>query len=113
MKIVEWVEEYAKANDKKVLYVLSYSRHRIVDYYEIDERPDREFADFLKKRRLPVVDLMEAHIKDYQGFTGDIEQYLERYFIGHYNPLGNFFTAFAIKDKVTEMLDPKPIPYRK
>jgi len=113
MKIVEWVEEYAKANNKKVLYVLSYSDSRIIKYHEKGERFDREFVDFLKKRRLPVVDLMEAHIKDYQGFTGDIEQYLERYFIGHYNPLGNFFTTFAIKDKVTEMLDPKPIPYRK
>ena len=27
MKIVEWVEEYAKANKKKVLFVLSYSKN--------------------------------------------------------------------------------------
>ena len=36
----------------------------------------------------------------------------KRYFIGHYNPLGNHMCAFAIKDKLVEMLEPKPIPYR-
>ena len=45
-------------------------------------------------------------------FSVPIEEYLKRYYIGHYSPLGNFFTAFAIKDKVVEMLDPKPTPYR-
>ena len=48
------------------------------------------------------------------GESVDIESYLERYFggtIAHYNPRGNFFHAFAIKDKVVEMLEPKPIPY--
>jgi hypothetical protein len=41
-----------------------------------------------------------------------IEDYLRRYYIGHYNPRGNYFQAFAIKDKLVEMLEPKPISYR-
>lgn len=36
---------------------------------------------------------------------------LARYFIGHYNPLRNHFCAFAMKDQVVEMLDPKPAAY--
>ncbi|MHC4479253.1 MAG: SGNH/GDSL hydrolase family protein [Planctomycetota bacterium] len=112
MKIVEWVEEYAKANNKKVLYVLSYSDSRIIKYSKKGERFDRKFVDLLKKRKLPVVDLLQAHIDDYQGCGGDIEKYVGRYYVGHYNPLGNLFTAFAIKDKVTQMLEPKPIPYQ-
>jgi hypothetical protein len=114
MKIVEWVEEYGKVNNKKVLYILSYSQSKIIKYREKGERFDQEFVDFMKKRKLPVVDLMEAHINDYQGSSGNFKKYMRRYYVGggHYSPLGNLFTAFAIKDKVTEMLEPKPIPYR-
>jgi hypothetical protein len=42
----------------------------------------------------------------------DIAAYLTRYFIGHYNPSGNFFCAHAVRDKVVEFPDPKPDPYR-
>jgi hypothetical protein len=31
-----------------------------------------------------------------------------RYFIGHYNPLGNCFCAFAIKGQFARMLQPPP-----
>ena len=113
MKIVEWVEEYAKANNKKVLYVLSYSNKNVRIYGKEGERFDREFVDFLKQRDLPVVDFLEAHRDDYQKWACELE-YVNRYYIGgHYNPLGNFFTAFAIKSKVVEMLNPKPIPYKR
>ena len=33
--------------------------------------------------------------------------------IGHYNPRGNHFFVYSIKDKVVEWLDPKPITYQK
>jgi hypothetical protein len=39
------------------------------------------------------------------------EDYQKQYFIGHYNPRGNHFFAYAIKDKVVEWLNPKPITY--
>jgi hypothetical protein len=31
---------------------------------------------------------------------------------GHLNPLGNHFVAYALKQKLVSMLDPKPIPYQ-
>ena len=37
--------------------------------------------------------------------------YLKRYFIGHYSPVGNHFFAYLIKDRIVEWLDPKPITY--
>ncbi|MHC4403983.1 MAG: hypothetical protein ACYTG0_30360 [Planctomycetota bacterium] len=46
-------------------------------------------------------------------FQVDVKDYLAQYYIGHYNPRGNHFCAFAIKDRLVEMLDPKPVPYRK
>jgi hypothetical protein len=35
-----------------------------------------------------------------------------RDYLGHYNPTGNQFQAFTIKDKLVAMLDPKPVAYR-
>ena len=55
---------------------------------------------------------MEAHVRDYAQFKVDVKAYLERYYIGHYNPLGNHFTAFAIKNKLVQLLDPKPMTYQ-
>ena len=37
---------------------------------------------------------------------------MKQYFIGHYNPRGNHFFAYAIKDVVIEWLDPKPVTYQ-
>jgi hypothetical protein len=31
---------------------------------------------------------------------------------GHYNPRGNHVHAYALKDTLLEVLDPKPLPYR-
>ena len=59
-----------------------------------------------------VQSLMDAHVADFAQFKMNVEEYIQRYFIGHYNPLGNFFHAFALKDALVEMLDPKPDAYR-
>ena len=112
MKIVEWTEAFAKQHGKKVLYVLSFNARNIARRIREGTRFDQPFVDFLKKKNLPFVDLMAAHVRDYAPFKVDVKTYLERYYIGHYNPLGNHFTAFAIKDKLVEMLDPKPMTYQ-
>jgi len=31
---------------------------------------------------------------------------------GHYNPRGNRFFAYALKDRTLELLNPKPLPIR-
>lgn len=115
-RIVERVEEFAALAGKKVLYVLSYNSATVAKRIREGHRFDQEFVDFLQDKRLPYIDLMEAHIVEFARFKMSITDYLERcyvqYFAGHYNPLGNFFTAFAIKDKLVEMLEPKPISYQ-
>jgi hypothetical protein len=55
---------------------------------------------------------MDSHLADYEHFKISVKDYLDRYYIGHYNPAGNLFTAFAIKDKLVEMLEPKPAAYQ-
>ena len=118
MRIVEKVEEFAALNGKKVLYVLSFYSQSIAKMVTEGYRFDQEFVDFLKMKGLQFIDLMEAHLEDFSQFSISIEDYLRRYYvehenrpIGHYNPMGNFFYAFAIKDKLVEMLNPKPISY--
>ena len=53
-----------------------------------------------------------VHAEDYQAFDISLDEYMKRYFIGHYNPAGNHFFAFSIKDTIVKWLDPKPITYR-
>ena len=112
MYIVDKVENFARDRGKRVLYVLSYPPKRIAQRIKEGTRPDQPFVDFLAAKNLPVVDLMEAHVADYAQFSVPVDDYLKRYYVGHYNPHGNMFTAFAIKDKVIEMLDPKPAAYQ-
>jgi hypothetical protein len=61
------------------------------------------------------IDLFDAHVADAAQFQGMLEEALSRYFVGrngHYNPLGNHFCAFAMKDALVKLLDPKPPAYR-
>jgi len=111
MRIVELVEEYAEKNDKKVLYVLSFGGYDIAKMINEGTRFDKEFEDFMKKKKLPYVDLMDAHLEDYAKYKISVEDYLKQYFIGHYNPRGNFFHAWALKNKLVETLNPKPVAY--
>ncbi|RLD09240.1 MAG: hypothetical protein DRI44_08890, partial [Chlamydiae bacterium] len=113
MRIVELVEDYAEKNNKKILYVLSFGSYDIAKRIKEGTRFDQEFVDFMKEKKLPYVDLMDAHVKDYAKYKISVEDYLKQYYIGHYNPRGNFFHAWAIKDKLVEMLNPKPTVYKK
>jgi len=65
----------------------------------------------MKSRNLPLVDLGQAHFDDFRQYAINLEDYLKKYFIGHYNPLGNMFCAQAIQGKLVEMMDPEPVPY--
>lgn len=110
--VVDWVEAYAREQGQQVLYVLSYRAQTIARRLKEGTRFDQTFVDFLEAKKLPYVDVMEAHVRDFGGFSLTPEEYLRRYYIGHYNPAGNFFVASAIKPKLVQMLDPRPPAYR-
>jgi len=111
-RIVEKIEAFAQAQNKKVLFVLSYPAKSFARSVREGVRADQPFVDFMKHRGWPLVDLMQQHMEDFALFKGDIEDYLKKYWIGHYNPRGNFFCAQAILPRLIEMLEPKPRPYR-
>jgi hypothetical protein len=112
MRIIEKIEKYAKDENKKVLFVLSFPGRTIAKYINEGIRFDSELVEFMKNKKLPYIDLMETHAKDFLQHNLDMKNYINKYFIGHYNPLGNLFCAYALKDKLVKMLDPKPFPYK-
>jgi hypothetical protein len=112
--ILDRVNEFAKKNGKLVLYVLSYSARSIAQFIETQRRLDQAIVDYLNQARLPYVDLLQAHATDAASFKVTPAEALSRYFVGrygHYNPLGNHFCAFTIKDALVPLLDPKPPAY--
>lgn len=110
-KIIEKIEQFAAENNIKVLYVLSYPAGYIAQAHEEKRRWDQNIIDFINSRNLPLVDLGQAHFDEFNQFAVNLKDYLEKYFIGHYNPLGNMFCARAVQGKLVEMMDPKPLPY--
>ena len=76
-------------------------------------RFDQPVVDYLIREKFNYFDMNEVQLRDFQKYNLPYEDYLKQYFIGHYNPRGNHFFAYSIKDKVVQWLDPKPITYRK
>jgi len=77
------------------------------------ERYDQEIVDYLEGNNFTYFDMNLVHLQDYsKNFKICFDKYSKRYFIGHYTPAGNHSFAFAIKPKIVEWLDPKPITYQ-
>ncbi len=110
-KIVDKILEYAKQKDKQILWVLSYPGSTVARHLQEKEREDQSFVNFLREKDQPVVDLMDWHRKDFSQHRLSVESYIDKYFIGHYNPLGNFSCAMALKEFLVGMLDPLPAAY--
>jgi hypothetical protein len=110
-RVVDQIEQFATTNKKRVLYVLSYGPTNVAKRLQGEKRFDHSFVNFLDASKLPYVDLLEAHAVDHAEFKTNVKDYLKRYYVGHYNPQGNGFCAFAILNKLVAMLDPKPAPY--
>jgi hypothetical protein len=111
--ILNKVDAYAKANDKKLMVVL-FDPYRVTNsLIQNGTRYDGKIVDFLKKGEFNYFDMNPVHVADYKKFNLNLDDYYKRYFLGHYNPAGNHFFAYSIKDKLVKWLDPKPITYEK
>lgn len=110
--IISWTEEFAKKNDKKLMIILSFSYGNVRANLQGKPRFDQDLVDWLKDKPYPVIDMRDAFREEYRNCNGDIDTFLKPYYNGHHSPRGNFFTAWAMKDKVVEWLDPTPLPYR-
>jgi len=111
--ILNKAADFARAYGKKLLVVLfdpyNVTRSLLVN----GTRYDQEIVDYLRQNNFNYFDMNLVHAEDFKSFNLSIEDYYKRYFIGHYNPGGNHFFAMSIKEKVIDMLDPKPVTYQK
>lgn len=112
--ILDLVEAFLKERGKKLMVLLTYGANEVEAYLENAYRFDQMFIDALKEKDYPFVDALTLHKKDYAAYAISPGAYRERYFVngfGHYNPAGNHFFAFAIKDALLKWLDMPPITY--
>jgi hypothetical protein len=110
--ILTKAKEFADRNGKKLLVVLFDPSRVMKPLVEGKTRYDQAIVDFLREHQFRYFDMNLVHVEDYKNFPIPFDQYMKRYFIGHYNPAGNHFFAYAIKDTVIDWLDPKPITYQ-
>jgi len=111
-KVIEKARDFARDQGKQLLILLSFGRTAVAHACAGRPRFDQSVLDFLKKENLLFVDTLEKHQADFKMFNLSPDEYVKLYYVGHYNPRGNLFFAFAIKDAVVNWLDPKPVAYR-
>ena len=110
--IVTWAEQFVAGAGKKLMLILSFGRGNMFKALQGEAPFDRSFTEWLEDKPYPVIDMRDFFRADYKQFDVDINTYLRRYYIGHHNPAGNFFTAWTIKKRLLAWLDPPPLPYR-
>jgi len=110
--VVTWAEMFARDNGKKLMLMLSFGQGNVAKDLRGEPRFDQSFVDWLGDKPYPVVDMRDAFAADYRRYEIDADQYLAPFYNGHHTPRGNFFTAWALKDRVVQWLNPKPLPYR-
>jgi hypothetical protein len=103
---------FARAHDKKLMILLFDPYGAMRQLLNGQPRTDQEIVDFLEEKGFNYFDMNLVHLEDYQDFNLSIEDYYDRYFIGHYNPRGNHFFAYSLKPRLVEWLDPKPFTYQ-
>lgn len=104
--------EFASNNNKKLLVII-FDPYRVTkELIQTGMRYDEEIVNFLNSNNFNYIDMNLAHVEDYKNYNLSVDDYFKRYFIGHYNPTGNHFFAYSIKNRIVEWLSPKPITYQ-
>lgn len=110
--IIEKAAAFCRARGKELMIILlcpTVTRQLLRG----EPRYDQPIVDDLDQQRRLYFDMNRVHLADYRSFNLPVEDYMKRYFIGHYSPAGNHFFAYALKDPLVRWLDPKPITYNR
>jgi hypothetical protein len=110
--ILEKTRACATNHDKKLMVLLFDPYGAMRQLLDEEPRKDGQIIEFLSKKGFNYFDMNLVHLEDYQKFNLSIEDYYDRYFIGHYNPHGNHFFAYSLKPRIVEWLDPMPFTYQ-
>jgi hypothetical protein len=118
--VLDTLSAWAEKRHKKLIVPLAYSEGQVINFLNGGDRFDASFIDYLERKKIIWFDSLQKHKQDYADFGITPEKYIDRLYIkpaaaavfGHYNPLGNAFFAFALKDDLVGWLEPKPPAYR-
>jgi hypothetical protein len=110
--ILAKTREFTSQGGKKLLVILFDPYRAMTDMQKGGARYDQEIVDYLRKEKFLYFDMNEVHLRDFKNYNLPFEEYRSLYLRGHYNPRGNHFFAYSIKDTLVNWLDPKPITYR-
>jgi len=110
--ILKKIGKFCQKNGKELLLVHFDPSGVLKSMVNGKTRYDQEIVDFIKKNGYRYFDMNKVHVEDFKKFNLSWNDYMKRYFIGHYSPAGNHFFAFSIKDTIVDWLDPKPITYQ-
>lgn len=108
--ILDKTAEFCKNKNKNLLIILLCPL-AMMELLRGEPRYDQPVANFVQQRGYNYFDMNLIHQKDFKLFNMTVEEYVDYYFIGHYSPKGNHFFAYALKDKLLEILDPPPVTY--
>ncbi|PHQ62558.1 MAG: hypothetical protein COC08_00035 [Maribacter sp.] len=111
--ILEKTRKFCKENGKELMLVHFDPSNVLIPMAKGEARYDQVMIDYIKAEGYRYFDMNEVHLEDFKKFNLTLEEYMDRYFIGHYKPAGNHFFAYAIKNQIVDWLDPKPITYLK
>ena len=111
--VLNKLKVYAQNKNKNLMIVLFDPYQVTNSLIETGTRYDSAIVSYLQKQEFNYFDMNLVHEEDFRRFNLDLRDYYARYLLGHYNPAGNHFFAYSIKDKVVKWLNPKPITYGK
>jgi hypothetical protein len=111
--VIEMAEQFADEHKRKLMVSLSFGSNHIRQALTDEPLFDQTLLDWLAGRATPFIDLRDAFRLDFGRSSQDAESYLAPFYNGHHTPRGNFFFAWALKDRLVEWLEPKPVPYCK
>jgi len=110
--ILEKLKMYAEKNNKNLLIVI-FDPYKVTNAIMMDQpRPDQEMVDYLQKEKFNYFDMNVIHANDFKKGNLSMNDYYAKYFVGHYDPMGNMFFAFSIKNQLVNWLHPKPLTYQ-
>ena len=109
--ILEKTRAFCARHDRKLMVFLLCPR-ATRQLLRGETRYDHQIPDYLAENGYLYFDMNRRHLEDYESFNLSVEDYMSRYFIGHYSPAGNHFFAFSVKNAIVDWLDPKPLTYR-
>ena len=109
--ILEKARDFADNHNRKLMIILFDPYIVTRSLIEKGTRYEQDVVDYLNENQYYYFDMNLVHVEDFKSFNLSFDDYMKRYFNWHYSPAGNHFFAYSIKDKIIEMLDPKPITY--